>query len=187
MALMGLRERTEPPDSHLEDKLGLDGAGNVTPPDGSEGDNGVILSSHGDIVIFKSPNDHSQIYVKRLVALPGDWVEVSSDILKIPEGYCWVEGDNPAMSWDSRSFGPIPLGLIRGRVTHVIWPPVRVAKLERKIQAGADFQLTDYFLLLNTHISAVGRIVASRLLAPLHSTSNALLGSSPLGPWQCVY
>ncbi|KAK8938108.1 hypothetical protein KSP40_PGU019239 [Platanthera guangdongensis] len=63
--------------------------------------------SHGDIVIFKSPNDHRQIYVKRLVALPGDWVEASSDILKIPEGHCWVEGDNPAMSWDSRSFGPV--------------------------------------------------------------------------------
>lgn len=92
--------------------------------------------AHGDIVIFKSPNDHRQIYVKRLVALPGDWVEVSSDILKIPEGHCWVEGDNAAMSWDSRSFGPIPLGLIRGRVTHVIWPPRRIAKLERKIQAG---------------------------------------------------
>ncbi|KAG0456216.1 hypothetical protein HPP92_024004 [Vanilla planifolia] len=91
---------------------------------------------NGDVVIFLSPSDHKQIFVKRLIALPGEWVQVSSDAFKVPEGHCWVEGDNSALSWDSRSFGPIPMGLIRGRVTHVIWPPHRIGKVERKMQAG---------------------------------------------------
>jgi len=30
-----------------------------------------------------------------------------NDVVKIPEGHCWVEGDNPASSMDSRSFGPV--------------------------------------------------------------------------------
>lgn len=49
--------------------------------------------------------------MKRLIALPGDWIQVpeSSEILRIPEGHCWVEGDNAACSWDSRSFGPVSL------------------------------------------------------------------------------
>ncbi|KAH0662059.1 hypothetical protein KY284_026990 [Solanum tuberosum] len=53
------------------------------------------------------------------------------DAVVIPEGHCWVEGNNQTWSLDSRSFGPIPLGLVRGKVTHVVWPPQRVAKVER--------------------------------------------------------
>ncbi|PKA56971.1 Chloroplast processing peptidase [Apostasia shenzhenica] len=92
--------------------------------------------SHGDVVIFHSPNNFKQIFVKRLLALPGDLIQVSSDVVIIPEGHCWVEGDNSTHSYDSRSFGPIPLGLIRGRVTHVVWPPQRIGKVERKMPAG---------------------------------------------------
>ncbi|KAL0906992.1 hypothetical protein M5K25_025527 [Dendrobium thyrsiflorum] len=96
--------------------------------------------SHGDVVIFQSPSNHKQIYVKRLIALPGEWIRVSSDMLKIPDGHSWVEGDNSSSSLDSRYFGPIPLGLIRGRVTHVIWPPQRVGKVERKMKPGRIYQ-----------------------------------------------
>ncbi|KAJ8504710.1 hypothetical protein OPV22_005596 [Ensete ventricosum] len=57
--------------------------------------------SHGDVITFKSPTDHKKTFVKRLIALPGDWVQVpeSSEILKIPEGHCWVEGSS---GFDSR-------------------------------------------------------------------------------------
>ncbi|RKP34315.1 hypothetical protein BJ085DRAFT_23968, partial [Dimargaris cristalligena] len=37
-------------------------------------------------------------------------------------GYCWVEGDESFHSVDSNRFGPVPLGLIQGRVEFVIWP-----------------------------------------------------------------
>ncbi|CAA2969579.1 Mitochondrial inner membrane protease subunit 2 [Olea europaea subsp. europaea] len=93
--------------------------------------------SSGDVVVFRSPSNHKQKNVKRITALPGDWVNISSshDVVMIPEGHCWVEGDNPACSMDSRSFGPIPLGLVCGRVTHVLWPPHRVGKVDRKVTA----------------------------------------------------
>ncbi|EAZ25585.1 hypothetical protein OsJ_09412 [Oryza sativa Japonica Group] len=116
--------------------------------------------SHGDVVLFKCPSDHRELFVKRLIALPGEWMQLpgTPDIIKIPEGHCWVEGDNAACSWDSRSFGPevdgikdsmggvrvssasgmigpprIPLGLIKGRVAHVIWPPSKIGRVDTKM------------------------------------------------------
>lgn len=35
--------------------------------------------------------------------------------LKIPKGHVWLLGDNPNWSKDSRHFGAVPYGLIRGR------------------------------------------------------------------------
>ncbi|XP_071675558.1 uncharacterized protein [Lolium perenne] len=94
--------------------------------------------SRGDVVIFKCPSDHKRDFVKRLIALPGEWIRipVSQEIIKVPAGHCWVEGDNADRSWDSRSFGPIPLGLIKGRVTHIIWPPSKMGRVERKWPEG---------------------------------------------------
>lgn len=94
--------------------------------------------SHGDVVLFRCPSNHKDLFVKRLIALPGEWMQLpgSSEAVKIPEGHCWVEGDNSARSWDSRAFGPIPLGLVSGRVTHIIWPPSKIGKLERKMPEG---------------------------------------------------
>ncbi|KAI4302679.1 hypothetical protein MLD38_038399 [Melastoma candidum] len=90
--------------------------------------------SHGDVVIFCSPNNHKENHIKRIVALPGDWTGSDSldDLLYVPEGHCWVEGDNSASSLDSRSLGPIPMALIRGRVTHIIWPPHRIGRVGQK-------------------------------------------------------
>jgi inner membrane protease subunit 2 len=51
----------------------------------------------------------------------------------IPQGRCWVEGDNSARSAssaDSRTaFGPVHLGLLEGRVSHIVWPPSRVGRV----------------------------------------------------------
>jgi len=43
--------------------------------------------------------------------------------LRLPRGSCYVVGDNPGVSVDSRAFGPVPIGEIEGRV---VLPPVRV-------------------------------------------------------------
>ncbi|KAJ7949961.1 putative Mitochondrial inner membrane protease subunit [Quillaja saponaria] len=90
--------------------------------------------SHGDVVVFRSPLNHKEKHIKRIIALPGEWFGTrhSYDVVKVPEGHCWVEGDNPASSMDSRSMGPIPLGLIQGRVTHVVWPPQRMGVVQSR-------------------------------------------------------
>lgn len=86
----------------------------------------------GDVVVFCSPTNYKERNIKRIIAMPGDWITgpYLNDVLKVPEGHCWVEGDNSSLSLDSRSFGPIPLGLIRGRVTHIVWPPQRFGKVD---------------------------------------------------------
>nr|GEV11233.1 mitochondrial inner membrane protease subunit 2 [Tanacetum cinerariifolium] len=89
--------------------------------------------SHGDVVIFSSPTSFNETSLKRIVAMEGDYISNVNGAIKVPEGHCWVEGDISASSVDSRSFGAIPLGLIHGRVTHIIWPPQRIGKVDRRI------------------------------------------------------
>ncbi|KAE8791018.1 Mitochondrial inner membrane protease subunit 2 [Hordeum vulgare] len=89
----------------------------------------------GEVVVFVSPVDHRSPAIKRLIGLPGDWISVrdKEEIRKIPEGHCWVEGDNGSASWDSRFYGPVPLGLVQGRVTHVVWPPGKMGRVDKKV------------------------------------------------------
>ncbi|KAF0891647.1 hypothetical protein E2562_010626 [Oryza meyeriana var. granulata] len=91
--------------------------------------------SRGDVVVFRSPTEHQSLVVKRLIALPGDWIQVpaAQEIRQIPKGHCWVEGDNPDISCDSRSYGP-------GRVTQIVWPPNRIGRVERKMPEGRVMQ-----------------------------------------------
>ncbi|KAF6998161.1 hypothetical protein CFC21_014304 [Triticum aestivum] len=91
--------------------------------------------SRGEVVVFVSPADHRSRTIKRLIGLPGDWVSVpdKEEIRQIPEGHCWVEGDNGTASWDSRSYGPVPLGLVQGRVTHVLWPPSKMGRVDKRV------------------------------------------------------
>ncbi|KAI8918957.1 peptidase S24/S26A/S26B/S26C [Entophlyctis helioformis] len=43
----------------------------------------------------------------------------------VPQGHVWIEGDEPHRGIDSRVFGPVPIGLVIGRVLGVVWPPER--------------------------------------------------------------
>ena len=45
--------------------------------------------------------------LKRVLALPGDIIRtrINSEVI-IPEGHCWLEGDNADNSVDSNEFGP---------------------------------------------------------------------------------
>lgn len=56
-----------------------------------------------------SPSNHKEKHIKRIIALPGDMLGTSDlyDVVKVPDGHCWVEGDNPSCSLDSRDSGPV--------------------------------------------------------------------------------
>lgn len=96
-----------------------------------------------------------QAFVKRVIGLPGDTIEIIEGVVHIngealDEGYLdparcrlsrsrparvlaedeyFVMGDNRDRSNDSRSVGPIRRRAIRGRVVCVVWPPRRARKL----------------------------------------------------------
>lgn len=131
----------------------------------------------GDVVIFIYANDRRLNFMKRVVALPGQTVEMKDGRLIIddvpceygdapseflghlpeslrgrvrlerngpvsypvipgpekgetenypktvvPNGHCFVLGDNRSESWDSRQFGPVPLADVKGRVEYVYFP-----------------------------------------------------------------
>jgi len=98
-----------------------------------------------DIVICHYPNRGDTNFVKRVVGLPGDTVEVKDGYLyvngekyeeeyltnrpdydmlpyTVPEGMFFVLGDNRSSSNDSHLIGPIPREMILGHVRQVIFP-----------------------------------------------------------------
>ncbi|XP_070819807.1 mitochondrial inner membrane protease subunit 1 isoform X1 [Chaetodon trifascialis] len=91
----------------------------------------------GDIVIAKSPFDPNMNICKRVIGLEGDKVctSGSSSLFKshtyVPKGHVWLEGDNLTNSSDSRSYGPVPYALIRGRVCLKLWPLHSVGTLSK--------------------------------------------------------
>lgn len=51
-------------------------------------------------------------------------------IEKVPQGHCYIIGDNLKWSRDSRDYGPLPLALIRGKVIAKVdassgWNPLK--------------------------------------------------------------
>lgn len=64
----------------------------------------------GDIIIFQQDGD---TLIKRVYLIPGDHLR---DGRILPKGFFFVLGDNPPMSEDSRSFGPIAATQIVGRL-----------------------------------------------------------------------
>lgn len=95
----------------------------------------------GDVITYTIPMG-SGVGCKRIVGMPGDLVCVVSrgresedigkvggdfatygdEMIRVPEGHCWLAGDNLEWSRDSRTFGPLPLALIKGKVIATIWP-----------------------------------------------------------------
>jgi len=108
--------------------------------------------ARGDIVVFRYPNDPKQFFIKRVIGLPGETVEVAGGQVKIyndthPNGDVLIEtkyldqdytattrtvtlkndeyfvlGDNRIASLDSRYFGPVNKSFIVGRVWLRGWP-----------------------------------------------------------------
>lgn len=92
--------------------------------------------SRGDVVALFSPKDPEQKLIKRVIGLEGDIINTLNYKLphvKVPEGHCWVEGDNASNSMDSNLFGPIALALITAKASAIVWPPSRWQAIKSEI------------------------------------------------------
>lgn len=86
----------------------------------------------GDVVIVRSPENPRGLICKRIAAMSGERIrtgEDGKDDFKIPKGHVWLLGDNPNYSKDSRDYGPVPYGLIRGRACFKLWPLAEIGKI----------------------------------------------------------
>ena len=92
----------------------------------------------GDVVISSSPNDTDKLVCKRIAATAGDSVTIMSKNVNhkvtpygkqphatlVPPGHVWLAGDNWNNSTDSRSYGPVSLSLLKGKVCYSTYSPV---------------------------------------------------------------
>ncbi|KAK4589194.1 hypothetical protein RGQ29_019974 [Quercus rubra] len=86
----------------------------------------------GDIFLLRSPESPRKVMVKRLLGLE------SHSVTYVPKGHVWVEGDNIYNSRDSRQFGPVPYGLLEGKVFCKIWPPKEFGSLMKSRMKDPD-------------------------------------------------
>lgn len=95
----------------------------------------------GDVVCARHPVFANEWVTKRVIGMPGDFVLTGKEMKKVPKGHCWIEGDNLEWSRDSREFGPIPLGLVIGKVVWRILPMRRFGKIENLMEEIEESEL----------------------------------------------
>ncbi|MFA5388992.1 MAG: signal peptidase I [Candidatus Omnitrophota bacterium] len=113
----------------------------------------------GDVIVFVSPEDKKKDFIKRLVGLPGENIEISGgaiminnvpveeksitgrryynrgefgmegQVITIPADAYYVLGDNSISSRDSRYWGFMPRKYLLGKAFLIYWPPNRIGMI----------------------------------------------------------
>lgn len=112
-----------------------------------------VYPKHGQIVVFKYPVDPRRDFVKRIIGLPGDKVEIrqgtvfvnggeliepyvknhdtyNMDEIIVPEKSYFCLGDNRPNSQDGRFWGFVPRNFFRGPAVFRYWPLNRIGTIE---------------------------------------------------------
>jgi len=104
----------------------------------------------GDVIVFRYPLNPQRDFVKRVVGLPGDRVQLKDGVVHldgtvlsekgytikpdfgnygpvtVPASQFFVLGDNRNNSEDSRFFGYVPRGNVIGKAIFIYWPLPRI-------------------------------------------------------------
>lgn len=98
----------------------------------------------GTLVTSISPTDPTHQVLKRVIGIESDSIYLDGSgggtkgWVTIPKGHVWLEGDNRSNSIDSREYGPVPKGLLRGRVIARVRGWVTFSWLEAAARQLAD-------------------------------------------------
>jgi signal peptidase I len=109
---------------------------------------------YGDVIVFHYNGDQQEDYIKRVIGLPGDEVDIRDGVVRVngmvltepyimevpgytgtwsvPEGSLFVLGDNRNHSSDSHQWGYVQMDWVVGKALYVYWPFEAIGSLSIK-------------------------------------------------------
>lgn len=112
----------------------------------------------GDVIVFHFPGNPGEEYIKRVIGVPGDLVQVEQGQVyvngvpilepyiaalpnyqgswRVPANSLFVLGDNRNNSSDSHTWGMVPYSYVVGKAVFIYWPLNQWGTLSRTVKAA---------------------------------------------------